>query len=418
MDTDSNEKINCCVDGCPSNLNNNSLCLTQAIEFTCENCTNKFCFTHFVDHMKKGEDDPKSNKISCNSTSNHVCSTGLAIISEALVLQPVVTSTPINLIEFNSSLKGAIVEDENHLIANNVIEVMDSNMNNQADILISNDVDSKLETTIKEKPYMQKPNQTVENTSISPNEQLVSIQLSFENKVNFKHKFLNNLLPDLKLSYYLLIANGDLFNEEIKSLSQERYIESSVRSSKKQKSSCKDCYREKQKEAASAALKQASLANAVAVIKDTFPFEYLTFGNQMRCNIEYELQQIEKQKEIEYKPVYDSTSFKIPEEHRDKINEWLKTARNDSYRYDQNDTFYIRIYMRGLMNVKGWKDISPIVKGLLIAPGKIILTDKYMTKIELDNNKPCIVCVNDKEGDIIYNSDTDNYWKANGVRIH
>ncbi|CAF3367402.1 unnamed protein product [Rotaria socialis] len=293
MDTDSNEKINRCVDGCPSNLNNNSLCLTQAIEFTCENCTNKFCFTHFVDHMKKGEDDPKSNKISCNSTSNHVCSTGLAIISdkEALVLQPVATSTPINLIEFNSSLKGAVVEDENHLITNNVIEVMDSNMNNQADILISNDVDSKLETTIKEKPYMQKPNQTVEN---------------------------------LKLSYYLLIANGDLFNEEIKSLSQERYIESSVRSSKKQKSSCKDCYREKQKEAASAALKQASLANAVAVIKDTFPFEYLTFGNQMRCNIEYELQQIEKQKEIEYKPVYDSTSFKIPEEHRDKINEWLK----------------------------------------------------------------------------------------------
>ncbi|CAF4293513.1 unnamed protein product, partial [Rotaria magnacalcarata] len=56
----------------------------------------------------------------------------------------------------------------------------------------------------------------------------------------------------------------------------------------------------------------------VAVIKDTFPFEYLNFGNQMRGNIEYELQQIEKQKEIEYKPVYDSTSFKIPEEHRDK----------------------------------------------------------------------------------------------------
>ncbi|CAF4924819.1 unnamed protein product, partial [Rotaria magnacalcarata] len=61
-----------------------------------------------------------------------------------------------------------------------------------------------------------------------------------------------------------------------------------------------------------------------------------------------------------------------------------------------------------------WKDISPIAKDLLIAPGKIILTvDKYMTKIELDNNKPCIVCVNDKEGDIILSSDTDNYWKTN-----
>ncbi|CAF4835513.1 unnamed protein product, partial [Rotaria socialis] len=58
--------------------------------------------------MKKGEEDPKSNKVSCNSTSNHLCSTGLAIISdkEALVLQPVATSTPINLIELNSSLKG------------------------------------------------------------------------------------------------------------------------------------------------------------------------------------------------------------------------------------------------------------------------------------------------------------------------
>jgi Ni,Fe-hydrogenase I large subunit len=75
----------------------------------------------------------------------------------------VATSTPINLIELNSSLKGDIVEDENHLITNNVIEVMNSNMSNQADILISNDVDSKLESTIKEKPYVQKSNQTVES---------------------------------------------------------------------------------------------------------------------------------------------------------------------------------------------------------------------------------------------------------------
>ncbi|CAM4961641.1 unnamed protein product [Rotaria socialis] len=379
---------------------------------------------------------------------------------------------------------------------------MDSNMSNQADILISNDVDSKLETTIKEKPYVQKPNQTVESensleenterlnrlnfylknittymnymqvfisivtkfpliqlnttdksprikylcvadTSISPNEQLVSIQLSFENKVNFKHKFLNNLFPDLKLSDYLLIANGDLFNEEIKSLSQERYIESSVRSSKKQKSSFKDYYRKKQQEAASNALKQPSLANAVAVIKDTFPFEYLTFGNQMRGNIEYELQQIEKQKQIEYKPVYDSTSFKIPEEHRNKIKEWLeydfcmrtegnitrsrclfligptqhgKTswARSSGPHRSFSINFSLREWHKDvkytILDDTSWKDISPIAKGLLIAPGKIILTDKYMTKIELDNNKPCIACVNDKEGDIILNSDTDNYW--------
>ncbi|CAF1547196.1 unnamed protein product, partial [Rotaria magnacalcarata] len=244
---------------------------------------------------------------------------------EVLILQPVATSTPINLIEFNSSLKGDIVEDENHLIVNGVIEVVDSNMNNQADILISNDVGSKLETTIKEKLYMQKSNQTVESeNSLKENTERLNRSNFYLKNITTSMNYMQVFIS-IVTKFPLIQLNATDKSPRIKYFCvAERYIESSVRSSKKQKSSFKDYYREKQQEAASTALKQASLANAVAVIKDTFPFEYLTFGNQMRGNIEYELQQIEKQKAIEYKPVYDSTSFKIPEEYQDKIKEWLE----------------------------------------------------------------------------------------------
>lgn len=36
----------------------------------------------------------------------------------------------------------------------------------------------------------------------------------------------------------------------------------------------------------------------------------------------------------------------------------------------------------------------------------------------INNNKPCIVCVNDNEAKMILDSDTDDYWKENGVWIH
>ncbi|CAF4695241.1 unnamed protein product [Rotaria socialis] len=79
---------------------------------------------------------------------------------------------------------------------------------------------------------------------------------------------------------------------------------------RKKKNAPTDVYRQKQKNAASAALKQESLPSAVAILRESLPFEYITCGNQMRSNIEYELQAAEKQREIGYKPVHDSASFK------------------------------------------------------------------------------------------------------------
>lgn len=181
--------------------------------------------------------------------------------------------------------------------------------------------------------------------------------------MNFKHKFLNNLFPskdlkvtypiwisfsiDLKLEDYLLVANADEFNAEIKLLAKEKYIESSMYISKKksyiESSVCistkksytfgkkrnlpTDDYRSKQTDIASAVFQQESLPNgliiylsksssenfsfwAVAILKESLPFEYLISGNQMRNNIEYELQSAKKQRAIDYNPLYDRMSFK------------------------------------------------------------------------------------------------------------
>lgn len=38
-----------------------------------------------------------------------------------------------------------------------------------------------------------------------------------------------------------------------------------------------------------------------------------------------------------------------------------------------------------------------------------------MTKVSINNNKPCTACINNSEGEIILETDTDDYWKENGV---
>ncbi|CAF4109874.1 unnamed protein product, partial [Adineta steineri] len=163
----------------------------------------------------------------------------------------------------------------------------------------------------------------IADTSKSSNENLIAIHLSFQKKVNFKHKFLNHLFPGLKKSDYLSLPNGDPFNAEIKLLSKGKYIESSIYSPKTEKFASNKDYHVKQEEVADAAFRQESFASAVAIMKNNLKFEYLVRGKPIRDNIEYELQMKKKQKTMEYKPFYDSTTFKIPEEHAAKIDDWL-----------------------------------------------------------------------------------------------
>jgi hypothetical protein len=127
------------------------------------------------------------------------------------------------------------------------------------------------------------------DTSTPSSGKFLSLHLCFEKKVNFKHKFLNNIFPgkdlsrtypigiscsiDLKISDYLLVVNGDEFNAEIKLLAKQRYIESTMYMPKKGNSSFKkgkyglsDGYRQKQSDIASTAFNQESLPGGLIIL--------------------------------------------------------------------------------------------------------------------------------------------------------
>jgi hypothetical protein len=48
---------------------------------------------------------------------------------------------------------------------------------------------------------------------------------------------------------------------------------------------------------------------AAALLKQRLAFHYLTMGKQMRGNIEYELQEAQKQQEIDYQSPYDAATY-------------------------------------------------------------------------------------------------------------
>jgi len=123
------------------------------------------------------------------------------------------------------------------------------------------------------------------------------------------------------------VTNGDQFNDEIKLLANGRYIESTIYTAKKDKFTSTDDYRKKQDDVAGACFEQESFTNglmiylricslenvfflAVAIVRNNLKFEYLVRGRQIRENIDYELEMAKKQKTMEYKPIYDPSSFK------------------------------------------------------------------------------------------------------------
>ncbi|CAF1048637.1 unnamed protein product [Rotaria sordida] len=390
----------------------------------------------------------------------------------AIMFHPIAISTPANIIDCNTSIKQDMSGYVNHLSIDRSIDILNSTTYNQQHSLdtildesmnvlpagvASDHLLLSLGSTITEKSTTKKRNktlqgeslikenderlnrsnfflknittsmtymdvftsiatmyplvqlQTIENsskiqylcvadTSKSSNEKLVSIHLCFAKKVNFKHKFLNYLFQDLKISDYLHVTNGDQFNDEIKLLANGRYIESSIYTAKKEKFASTNDYRKKQEDVAAAVFEQESFTGVR--------------GKQIRDNIDYELQMIKKQKTMEYKPVYDPSSFKIPDEHQQNIEEWL----NNDFRMridgritrsrclfmigptkhgktswarslGKHNSFVINFSLADwrddveyiILDDVRWKDIEPMAKGLLIAPGDVFLTGKILS---------------------------------------
>ncbi|CAF1517365.1 unnamed protein product [Adineta steineri] len=124
----------------------------------------------------------------------------------------------------------------------------------------------------------------------------------------------------------MYITNGDQYNIEIKQLANEKYIESclyTIKTVKKEKFALKDKYLEKRNDVARNALKAETVQEGANIMKNDFPWEYIVHGDKMRGNVEYELRETKKQQLIDYKPIYDPITFKIPDEHREQIQEWI-----------------------------------------------------------------------------------------------
>ncbi|CAF1473284.1 unnamed protein product [Adineta steineri] len=124
----------------------------------------------------------------------------------------------------------------------------------------------------------------------------------------------------------MYITNGDQYNIEIKQLANEKYVESClymIKTVKKEKFALKDKYLEKRNDVARNALKAETVQEGANIMKNDFPWEYIVHGDKMRGNVEYELREAKKQQLIDYKPIYDPITFKIPDEHREQIQEWI-----------------------------------------------------------------------------------------------
>ncbi|CAF1468765.1 unnamed protein product [Adineta steineri] len=124
----------------------------------------------------------------------------------------------------------------------------------------------------------------------------------------------------------MYITNGDQYNIEIKQLANEKYIESClymIKTVKKEKFALTDNHLQRRNDVARVALKAETVQQGANILKNDFPGEYIVHGDKMRGNVEYELREAKKQKLIDYKPMYDPITFKIPDEHREQIQEWI-----------------------------------------------------------------------------------------------
>ncbi|CAF1018925.1 unnamed protein product [Rotaria sordida] len=238
----------------------------------------------------------KSSSTTCTSScSSYACSSTCSCTARsyepAIMFHPIAISTPANIIDCNTSIKQDMSGYVNHLSIDRSIDILNSTTYNQ-----QHSLDTILDESMNVLP-----------AGVASDHLLLSLGSTITEKSTTKKR--NKTLQDLKISDYLHVTNGDQFNDEIKLLANGRYIESSIYTAKKEKFASTNDYRKKQEDVAAAVFEQESFTGVR--------------GKQIRDNIDYELQMIKKQKTMEYKPVYDPSSFKIPDEHQQNIEEWL-----------------------------------------------------------------------------------------------
>ncbi|CAF1284140.1 unnamed protein product [Adineta ricciae] len=332
-----------------------------------------------TDAQKSSFDVPMSPCSSCNSSCACSCSTSSSssksvFVSDdsVIIFHPIAVSTQA-ILNNNSNLSATQDMQESVSLAsidfvanvlssreNNQLNVSPEALNESIDVLpngvVSNDLLLTLQSTLTDNSTNTKRKKAFQNKSHikDDNDRLNRVHFFLKNiKTNMTYldafTSIATMFPliqiaptnDLtKIRYlcvagsirvvlnyvgsgeYLYVTNGDRFNEEMKLLANGKYIESSIYTCKKENFASDD-YRKKQEDVATAAFEQESFNSAVDIVKKNLKFEYLVRGKQIRENIDYELRTAKKRQAMEYAPPHDVSSFIIPDEHRQQIQEWL-----------------------------------------------------------------------------------------------
>ncbi|CAF1567700.1 unnamed protein product [Didymodactylos carnosus] len=287
----------------------------------------------------------------------------------------------------------------------------------------------------------------------SASRRLISIHLMFKIRPNYTRLFLNDIITNATRANYEDVLDDDEFNESIK-LNNSNYIESNTYTSTKTKTNSSNNNNSKSKnhfkqrnDNAALALQQLTVTEGMKILRTTMPYDYVIHSTAMRNTLDKTIGEQERiEKLLQYQPQYPITSFSVPPSHIEKINNWLANDFHERI-HDRNPTrtrsnclFIIGETKSGtielldiLIHFLGsnlaewcdradyvvfddipWADIKKQSKQLLTAPGEVQVTDKYLRKEKIRNNKPCIYLLNFEDiGDLM----KLKYWQNNGVFV-
>ncbi|CAF1301640.1 unnamed protein product [Didymodactylos carnosus] len=275
----------------------------------------------------------------------------------------------------------------------------------------------------------------VSSTSSAP--PCISIHLQFRIRPNYTRLFLQDTIPQATRQDYEQQLDDDEFNVQIKH-NNDDYTESCPYKSTRTKSVNKNHF-QRRSDYAARALQQQTVAEGMNILQTAMPYDYLVHSTSMRNTLNQSIGQRQRlQQLVQYQPPFPISSFSIPSNHAQKIDDWLATDFHERIHdrlptRTRRKTSFARtlgthMFHRGCFSLSEWSDevdymilddipypdIKQQAKQLLTAPGEVHLTDKYHKKEKKHNNKPCIYLMNYEDiGGLL----SDTYWIDNGVIV-
>jgi len=188
------------------------------------------------------------------------------------------------------------------------------------------------------------------------------------------------------------------------------------------------------------AMAAANRAAGMAIIREVHPRDYLLYGDRIESN----LNRVFVEEEVKDFEPYDPGAFiNVPQEIKDWVAENIKGPPKRRFKMliiegesmlgksELVKSFGRHVYWTGCTNAKHLlrKDVDYLViddiewetivklgfdKTVCLGKGRMTVTDRYLPKMDIVWNKPCIFVCNDQGALPWY---TTPFWRANSVHV-